>query len=132
MTRRRRLAGGIAVAAMITASAASAATPDKGTVGEGSPTVSCTGELQGSGTLYEAWAHDPTIPCPPGGSVCDPFILTVASQHNVTIRLNIDSENATGGDPGAGIRVTDPAGNSTYPQGHAGAKAQMVVKLKNL
>lgn len=131
MTRRRRLAAGIAAALTITAAAASAATPDKGTVGSSSPKVEWAGELRSSGTYYTAWESDPTAECP-GTPVCDPYVLTVAEEHNVTLRLNIDTQNATGGDPGAGIRVKFPDGSYQYTQGNAGPTSAMVVKLKNL
>ena len=117
-------------AGLAAASLAIAATPESGTVGNASPKVQWAGEVTSSGVFYDAWAQDPTIDCQ--APACDPFALKVAEDHNVTLKLNIQSTNADGSDPGAGIRIKFPDGSYQYTQGTAGEKTTMTVKLKNL
>jgi hypothetical protein len=123
------LAVGIA-AGLAVVSVALAATPSSGTLSTSTPQVKWSGTLTSSGIFYNLWTIDPTLACAP--PTCDPFTLKVADGvHNMSIKLNINSENATGGDPGAGIRVQSPDGAYQYTQGTAGAKTTMTLKFKD-
>ena len=70
----------LAVAVMATgavATAAYAATPEEGQVSTAAPEVTWTGTVTSSGAWHDAWADDPSIPCPQAEQ-CDPFALKVA------------------------------------------------------
>jgi hypothetical protein len=125
----RRFSAVVIAAGLAAASIALAATPSSGTISPSTPQVKWSGTLTSSGIFYELWGVDPTLSCAP--PTCDPFTLKVAEGvHNISIKLNIQSENATGGDPGAGIRIKKPDGSYQYTVGNAGVKTTMTVKLK--
>ena len=130
LLRSKRLACGVAAAAIFSATVANAADPANGTIGSSAPKVSWGGTLTSSGIFYNAWANDPTIEC--SAPACDTFTLTIADgPHPVTIKYNILSTNADGSDPGAGIRIKFPDGSYQYTQGNASETTAMAVKLKN-
>lgn len=127
----RRCFAVAAAAGLAAASIALAATPSSGTIGTATPQVKWSGTLTSSGIFYELWTVDPTLSCAP--PTCDPFTLKVADgPHDINIKLNIGSSNATGGDPGAGIRIKKPDGSYSYTQGTAGVKTTMTLKLKDV
>src|SRR5688500_14032346 len=130
LPRSMRTVCGVAAAGALSVSVAFAATPSEGTIGSSAPKVEWAGELIGSGVFYNAWVDDPTVEC--SSPACDPFALKIADgPHPVTIKLNINSTNADGSDPGAGIRIKFPDGSYQYSQGTASETTAYSVKLKS-
>jgi hypothetical protein len=134
MIRTRRSLRLLALAIMAACAAASiavAAEPSSGTIGKSAPKISWAGEFTNSGIYYNAWAQDPTFAC--SAPACDAFALTVADAGvNVTVKVNNDSQNTAGGDPGCGLRIKFPDGSYQYTQSPCGPKTTLSVKLKNV
>ena len=115
-----RLLAAAAVAAALPVLAASAATPDKGTVSSSSPTVTWTGTLEHPYATHIVFAEEPTAgmtgqaPC--SAPACDTFTLTVADGP-ADLAFVFASEQT--GD--ISMRVQDPDGAWSYYDGWSDA-----------
>jgi hypothetical protein len=121
-----------ALASGAVAAAASAATPAEGTISNSSPQVGWTGTLRSSGTYYNSWAQDPSIPCqnpPSGATVCDGFGLKIGDAGSALITVNLQNAALQGNNGSAGIRVEKPDGSYVYVQGESGKDVPLELDL---
>ena len=114
------------------ATAAQAASPEGGTISKSEREVTWSGSLTSSGTYYNAWMEDPSVPCenpPQGATACDPFNLKIAETGDASVTLNLAGTAVQGNNGNGGIRVTKPDGSYVYVTGESGDNVPLVLDL---
>src|SRR4051812_3648319 len=120
----RRLMLAPLAALLLLPAAASAATPDKGTVSAASPKVTWKGTLEHPYADHLAYNYEPsgTLPC--DAPQCDTFTLDVADSADLAIV--VQSEQT----PDMSLRIQKPDGSWTYYDGWSDSAKPTTVKIK--
>src|SRR5689334_4515900 len=119
--------------AVVGASAATAfaASPGSGTISTAEPSIEWGGSVTSAGSYYNAWAEEPSMPCP-SKAQCDAFDLTLAEAGTTDIKASSTTGAQGGGYGGVGIRVTKPDGSVAYSTSdEASPDDPLVLTLEN-
>lgn len=106
-----------ALAALSAVVAADATTPSSGSISTAAPKMTWTGSTTSSAVAFNAFAQETGVPCAP--PTCDAFSLDIKDGGSDVILTVELGTAANSGAATAGIRITNPAGETVFITGEA-------------